>query len=251
MLLMDERREVILEELITQGVVYVSELAKKYDVTYETIRKDLTYLEERGFLVKSHGGATLKQNSIENSFQVREKENISFKKVIARKALELIPNNSSIIIGTGSSTLELAKLLSIKSGFKIFTDSLPVASLLIQSNNQVFLFGGELRDKSSSVCGGWTVSMINEIQVDICFLGTDGFSNLQGPSSPSSSDAYVDKAIIAHSDKKYILGDYTKFTRKSLYKICDWNSITALITNSIADKELVETIAKQTLVITC
>lgn len=251
MLLMDERREVILEELITQGVVYVSELAKKYDVTYETIRKDLTYLEERGFLVKSHGGATLKQNSIENSFQVREKENISFKKAIARKALELIPNNSSIIIGTGSSTLELAKLLSIKSGFKIFTDSLPVASLLIQSNNQVFLFGGELRDKSSSVCGGWTVSMINEIQVDICFLGTDGFSNLQGPSSPSSSDAYVDKAIIAHSDKKYILGDYTKFTRKSLYKICDWNSITALITNSIADKELVETIAKQTLVITC
>lgn len=114
----------------------------------------------------------------------------------------MIPENSSIIIGTGSTTLELAKLLSIKSGFKIFTDSLPVASLLIQSNNQVFLFGGELRDKSSSVCGGWTVSMINEIQVDICFLGTDGFSNLSGPTSPSSSDAFVDKAIIAHSDKK-------------------------------------------------
>lgn len=251
MLLMDERRELILEQLITDGSVYVSELAKKYSVTYETIRKDLAYLEEKGFSVKSHGGATLKQNAIEHPFQVREKENISLKKIIAKKALELIPENSSIIIGTGSTTLELAKLLSIKSGFKIFTDSLPVASLLIQSNNQVFLFGGELRDKSSSVCGGWTVSMINEIQVDICFLGTDGFSNLSGPTSPSSSDAFVDKAIIAHSDKKYILGDYTKFSRKSLYKICDWTDITALITNKLVDKKLTAHVEQYTQVITC
>nr|WP_255307621.1 hypothetical protein [Gilliamella apicola] len=121
----------------------------------------------------------------------------------------------------------------------------------MSSGNQVVLFGGELRDKSSSVFGGWTVSMINEIQVDACFLGTDGFSNLSGPSSPSSSDAYVDKAIIAHSDKKYILGDYTKFSRKSLYKICEWQEITALITNDMADPLLVAKLEKQTQVILC
>lgn len=251
MQLKDKRRELIRENLITNGTVFVSELAKQYSVTYETIRKDLAFLEEQGFLVKSHGGATLKQNAIEYPFQVREKENNNLKKIIAKKAIDLIAENSSIIIGTGSTTLELAKLLSIKSGFKIFTDSLPVASLLIQSDNQVFLFGGELRDKSSSVCGGWTVSMINQIHVDLCFLGTDGFSNLNGPSSPSSSDAYIDQVIIAHSDKRYILGDYTKFTRKSLYQICDWHEITGLITNQSADKKLVDHIAQYTNVITC
>ncbi|MBA1847805.1 DeoR/GlpR transcriptional regulator, partial [Escherichia coli] len=96
-------------------------------------------------LIKSHGGATLKQRAIEHPFQVREKENNSYKKAIARKALDFIPPNSSMIIGTGSTTFELANLLCMKSGFKIFTDSLPVASVLIESDNQVFLFGGELR----------------------------------------------------------------------------------------------------------
>lgn len=251
MLLMDERRELIKEQLIIAGTVYVSQLAQKFSVTYETIRKDLAFLEQTGFAIKSHGGATLKQSAIEHSFQVREKENIDFKKTIAQKTLELIPENSSMIIGTGSTTLELAKLLSIKSGFKIFTDSLPVASLLIQSKNQVFLFGGELRDKSSSVCGGWTISMINQIHVDFCFLGTDGFSNLNGPTSPSSSDAYIDQVIIEHSEQRFILGDYSKFTRKSLYKICDWSEVTGLITNQLADAQLVKHVAAQTKVITC
>lgn len=248
---MNERRELILEELITVGSVFVSELARKYDVTYETIRKDLSELEKKGFLVKCHGGATLKQGAIEHPFKIREKENASLKKSIAQKALTVIPDNCSMIIGTGSSALELAKLLSFRSGFKIFTDSLPVANVLIYSQNQVFLFGGELRNKSSSVFGGWAISMINEIQVDLCFLGTDGFNNLNGPSSPSSSDAYIDKAIIAHSDKRYILGDYTKFSRKSLYKICDWTDITALITNEIADKYQVRELKKMTNVILC
>ena len=235
MLLMAERRDLILQELIKEGSVYVSELAKKYSVTYETIRKDLTYLENKGLLMKSHGGATLKQNAIEHSFQVREKENAHYKKLVAQKALELIPDNSSIVIGTGSTTLELAILLSMKSGYKIFTDSLPV----------------ELREPSSSVFGGWTISQINQIQVDLCFLGTDGFSNVDGPTSPSSSDVFVDQAIISHAEKRYILGDYTKFDRKSLYKICDWSEITALITNKEADLEKIRKIETMTHVITC
>ncbi|MEY0301329.1 DeoR/GlpR family DNA-binding transcription regulator [Providencia manganoxydans] len=251
MYIVDERRKMILDDIISAGTVHVSELAKKYSVTYETIRKDLTYLEQKGLLVKSHGGATLKQGAIEHSFQVREKENTTYKKAIARKALEFIPANSSMIIGTGSSTFELANLLCLKSGYKIFTDSLPVASILIESDNQVFLFGGELRKKSSSVFGGWAVSMINDINVDLCFIGTDGFHNLSGPSTPSSSDAFIDKAIIAHSEKKYVLGDYSKFQRSSLFKICEWNEITALITNDIADKDRINEISKQTKVITC
>lgn len=248
---MEERRDLILSELHKKGSVYVSGLAKKYAVTYETIRKDLTYLEQKGLLIKSHGGAILKQNAIEHSFNVREKENTHYKKVIAQKALELIPDNSSIIIGTGSTTLELAFLLAEKSGHKIFTDSLPVASLLISSRNQVFLFGGQLREPSSSVFGGWTVSQVNQIHVDISFLGTDGFNNISGPSSPSSSDVYIDQAIIKQSDKRYILGDYTKFERKSLYKICNWSDITALITNKEASSEKITLLEKFTQVITC
>lgn len=154
MYLIDERRKLILDDIISAGTVYVSDLAKKYAVTYETIRKDLTHLEQRGLLIKSHGGATLKQGAIEHSFKVRERENNALKKSIARKALDVIPPNCSMIIGTGSTSFELANLLCMKSGFKIFTDSLPVASVLIESDNQLFLFSGELRKKSDSVFGG-------------------------------------------------------------------------------------------------
>lgn len=249
MMLMEERRDLILDELVEKGTVHVSELANKYDVSYETIRKDLAYLEKNGKAIKSHGGAILKQATVENPFQIREKENISSKLLIAQAALKLIPEHSSIIIGTGSSTLELAKLLATRSGFKIFTDSLPVASSLIQSENQVFLFGGELRDKSSSVCGGWTANQIQQISANFCFLGTDGFANLNGPTSPSSSDVYVDQVILKQAEVKYILGDLTKFKRKSLYQICPWSEITALITNKEADPEAVEKLRLQTQVL--
>ena len=147
--------------------------------------------------------------------------------------------------------VELAVLLAGRSEYKIFTDSLPIASILINSNNQVFLFGGELRERSSSVFGGWTISQIQQLQVDISFLGTDGFNNFDGPTSPSSSDAFIDQTIIKHSEKRYILGDYTKFDRKSLYKICDWSEITALITNKETETEKIQAIEKATQIITC
>lgn len=249
--MMDERRERILEKLMSAGSVYVSDLAQDFSVTYETIRKDLAYLEEQGYLVKSHGGATLKQGGVENPFQVRERENIEAKAALAKCALEMIPDGSSIILSTGSTVLELAKLLTRKSGLKVFTDSLPVAATLMNSNNQVFFFGGQLRSQSSSVAGGWTVSQIRQIKVDLCFFGTDGFSNLDGPSSPSSSDAFIDQEIIAHSEKRYVLADLSKFMRKSLYRVCGWEDIDALITNKGADRRAVESIETKTKVILC
>ncbi len=251
MLLMDERRERILEKLVSTGSVHVSDLANEFSVTYETIRKDLAHLEEQGYLVKTHGGATLKQNAIENPFPVRERENIDEKQLVARRAAELIPEGSSLIVATGSTVLELAKLLSLRSGLKVFTDSLPVAVRLIKSDNQVFFFGGELREQSSSVCGGWTVSQIRQVKVDLCFIGTDGFSNLDGPTSPSSSDAFIDQEIIAHSEKRYVLADRSKFRRKSLYRVCGWDQIDALVTNSGVDERDLESLRGKTEIICC
>ncbi|WP_083313001.1 DeoR/GlpR family DNA-binding transcription regulator [Streptococcus sp. HMSC034E12] len=248
-MLLEKRRQLILDELKNNGTVYVSKLSEQFEVSYETIRKDLSYLETKGLLIKSHGGAILKQNAIELSYNTREKENTSNKKRIAEKALELIPENASIIIGTGSTTVELAYLLAQKSGYKIFTDSLPVTNALVNSDNQLFVFGGEFRPKSSSVFGGWTISQIKQVFVDICFLGSDGFSNIDGPSSPSSSDVFIDREIIKQADKAYILSDSSKFERKSLYKICDWSDITALITDSDADEAKCLNIGKQTKVI--
>lgn len=251
MLLMEERRDKIMAELTARGAVHVRSLAEEFGVTTETIRKDLAALEEQGLLVKTHGGATIKGSAHELSFGVREQENASQKQAIALEAASLITPGRSIVICTGSTNLELARQLALRDDLKIFTDSLPVATALMQSENQVFLFGGELRETSSSVCGGWTISQIRQIEVDMCFMGTDGFENISGPATPSSQDAFIDQEIIRHSEKRYILADHTKFHRKSLYKICEWEDITALITNKEADPVDVGRLRARTEVICC
>ncbi|WEV40294.1 DeoR/GlpR family DNA-binding transcription regulator [Lactobacillus sp. ESL0681] len=250
MQLMEERRNLILSEIKKTGVVYVGELSKKYNVSYETIRKDLSFLEKQGLLIKQHGGATLKQHSVEHPFQTRELENNDSKQLLAKKAFTLIPPKSSLILGTGSTIVELAKLFIGQKGYKIFTDSLPIAEILLATDNQVSFFGGKLRKNSSSVYGGWTVNQINQVRVDLCFLGTDGFANFAGPTSPSSSDAFIDQNILKVAEKSYILGDKSKFNKKSLYNICDWQKITALITDKEESEQLTE-LKKKTKVITC
>lgn len=238
MVLMDERREHILEDALKKGSVTVHDLANKYSVTYETIRKDLAQLEKQGLLIKSHGGAVLKQKTVENPFNVRQEKNIDLKQEIAEKATKLIPEGASVIIATGSTVLELAKLLILRNDLKIFTDSIPAATYLLSSENEVYLFGGKIRPKSSSVYGGWTNDLIRSVNVDLCFVGSDGFNGFNGPTSPSYSDASIDSTIFEQSRKQYILADTSKFTTTSIYQLAPWNKLTGLVTNNSIDAEM-------------
>lgn len=249
MTIMEERRKKILEEVIKKGAVSVHDLSSTFDVSYETIRKDLSYLEEQKQLIKSHGGAISNQNSIENPFTIRKEENIDRKQSIANKALSLIPEGASIILGTGSTVFELAKLLSLKKNLKIFTDLIPAINYLQNSDNEIFLLGGKVRQKSSSVYGYWTEKILKQISVDISFLGTDGFNNFSGPTTPSYYDASVERTIIERGKKCFILADSTKFTRSSLYQFTDWSNITSIITNNDINSKLVDKLSKYTDVI--
>lgn len=249
MTIMEERRKKILEEVLKNGTVTVHDLSQKFNVSYETIRKDLNYLSEKDQLVKSHGGAVSNQNSIENPFTIKREENISRKQSIAKRALSLIPNGASIILGTGSSVFELAKLLILRSNLKIVTDLIPAASYLQASNNEIYFLGGKLRSKSSSVYGSWTEQALEQINVDISFIGTDGFQGFAGPTTPSYSDSSIERKMILHSDKSYILADTTKFDQRSLYEITRWENITGIITNNDIEKALVKSLCDKTEVI--
>lgn len=249
MKLMADRRNNILEEVLKKGTVSVHDLAQKFNVSYETIRKDLTYLESQKLVIKEHGGATSIQNNVENPFNVRSKENIELKQKLVKSAISLIPKGATVMLGTGSTVLELAKLLVMRDDLKIFTNSLPVATYLLSSNNECYLLGGKLRPKSSSVYGGWTENLVKQIQVSICFLGSDGFYNFGGPTSPSYSDASIDSVILQQARKKYILADKTKFKRNSLYQITTWNNITGLVTNKDVNDDLLSEVKQQTVVI--
>ena len=248
MKLTNKRRNDILTEIIKKGSVTVHHLSNEFSVSYETIRKDLTFLDQKGYIIKEHGGATALNSLIENSFTVRQEKQIKLKKLIAIAAFKLILDNSSIILGSGSTVLELAKLLVAKKNLKIYTDSFPVATALANSDNELYFFGGKIRAKSSSVYGGWTNEEINSIKANMCFIGSDNFAGHNGPTTPSYSDYGVDKLLLEHSNKKYVLADSTKFEGSSLYQITNWENITALITNVIS-KAQVDSLASLTNII--
>lgn len=209
MKLTNKRRNDILTEIIKKGSVTVHHLSNEFSVSYETIRKDLTFLDQKGYIIKEHGGAT---------------------------ALNSLIQNSKTVLPDPRIIDELSNI------------SLNAATALANSDNELYFFGGKIRAKSSSVYGGWTNEAINSIKANMCFIGSDNFAGHNGPTTPSYSDYGVDKLLLEHSNKKYVLADSTKFEGSSLYQITNWENITALITNVIS-KAQVDSLASLTNII--
>lgn len=249
-----ERRNEIAQQLLKDGNIKVGELADKFNVSTETIRKDIIYLEEQGLAQKSYGGAIASKGLLERPVSVKEIENMDIKSDIALAAMRMIPNNSIILLDAGSTTYALAKLLSLKSDLTIFTNSVNIMNLLCTTNNKVFCFGGQIRGSSKASVGDWAIQELSTIRIDVAFMGTDGFQNFDGPSTASFEESQFKRAIVDHSDKTIVLTDNSKFTNTSLFRVCEWNRIYALITNESNDEnysKLKEKIEKQTTFISC
>lgn len=226
-----DRRQQITNLLLSQGNVSARNLAERFNVTTETIRKDLWYLQQIGVAYKEHGGARLTQLGAEQQLSIRLRD-MDKKQRIASKALSLLDECQSIIIDSGSCCLALAYLLKQKSGLDIITPSLLVAQALSTSYHQVWIAGGRIRMKNQSLVGAWAVEAISSIQSDICFLGTSGFLDRKGPTTHSYQEIEVKKAMIAHSKKVYVLAESDKFHHSGFHTICDWDEIDGIITDS-------------------
>ncbi|PWJ48574.1 DeoR/GlpR family DNA-binding transcription regulator [Faecalicatena contorta] len=241
-----ERRNKLAQILLTSGSVRVGELAELFHVSTETIRKDIIYLDKEGIAKKSHGGAMAAMDTIERPVSVKEFENTEKKAKIAAKALDLIPANGTILLDTGSTIYALAKLLTLKRGLTIFTNSLNTAILLTESDNKIYTFGGSVRKSSYGIVGHWADDELSSISLNIAFLGTDGFQNSTGPCSTSFSEADFKKRCVERSRQTAILTDSSKFSINSIYKIADWDDIDYLVTDTDAPKNIRDIIGNNT-----
>lgn len=226
-----ERRNEIAKLLLQDGNIKAGELAKRFDVSAETIRKDLIYLEEQGIAQKSYGGAIASTELLERPIALKQMENMDIKTKIAKKALDFIPEKGTVILDTGSTVYALAKLLTLRSGLTVFTNSIIVLNLLADSENDVFSLGGKVRGSSKGLVGPWGLRALESIHADAAFLGSDGFKNFEGPSSASYEEAELKKAMAACCDRAVLLCDSTKFSRDSLFQFCKWEDLCAVVTN--------------------
>ncbi len=247
----EQRRNEVFAFLSRDGGLSVSALAKKLDVTMETIRKDIQYWESKGVLKKIHGGAIVSNDEIVRHISMRISENMEAKKKVADKAFEMVPEKGVVFLDCGSTIPCLARLLFTRSGLTIVTNSLIVANTLLDSKHALHITGGQLRSDTSGAVGMWAENNLRNIRIDVAFLATSGFKGFDGPAVEEFSDAEVKRVVMERSSKTIVIADNSKFTCSGLVSYCNWDKVDTFITNSgpEVDAEMLAKISSATEVV--
>jgi len=244
-----ERQEQITELLKSNGTMKVTELAKYFGVSRETIRKDLITLDDSGAVEKWFGRAVPVHNFNVSPIEKRLHANEQQKIEICQKAFDYIPEDAILYIDTGSTPLWMAKLLSQRAGFRIITASLPAVNELMGSGNEIIMTGGTMNPTISGAVGVQPVKFLERLKFDVALLGTAGFSRHAGPTTNTFDDADIKKVVIENSQTNIVLSDSRKTTYSSLVCYADWEEIDYLITDSGMDQEVVRELSEHTEVI--
>lgn len=235
------RRRSILEQVKKNGEVIITDLSKQFDVSEVTIRNDLEYLEKKKLLIRARGGALNVEShvGIDQSILAKNELHMAEKMAIGQKAAELISDNETIILDSGTTTAEIAKNLNRFGNLTVITNALNISNILIgESNVRLIVPGGFLRQNSMSLIGPMAENSLNSFYVDKVFLSTDGFDTTQGIYTPNIEEASLNAVMIEIAQKVILVTDSSKFNRKSFVFICGLDKIDTVITDSgISDKD--------------
>jgi DeoR family transcriptional regulator, aga operon transcriptional repressor len=239
-MLIDERRQHILGLIQRDGRVLISELSDALGISRITIRKDLDYLESKGLLRRSHGGALPAQGSamLDPSLHEKELRRSEEKLRIATAASSLVTEDMCIILDSGTTTTAIARELRRFRRLTIVTNAVNIATELAGTGFEIILTGGILRENSSSLVGPLAQDALHEIHADILFLGVDGFDVKSGVMTPNLLESRVNRAMVDAAARVVAVCDSTKFARRSLARIAPISAIHSVITdNQIASED--------------
>lgn len=240
-----ERQQEITQMLKKEGKVIVSDLAKKYDVTFATIRRDLDILNEKDQLVRVHGGAIFPDFSTSFEPQYSEKSilNNELKKRIGVIAASLVKDGDTIYLDSGTTAFQVAENLREKNNLKIITPDLKIGCLLATSiNHEVILIGGKVRTNQFNCVGAIAQEIASDLNADIYFLALDGFDLDRGVTVTDLQEAAIKKIMIESSKEVVAITDHTKIGRISMVSVCPLSKLDVLITDDSIDKDVVREI---------
>ena len=232
-MLANQRRDKILELIQEDGSAKVNDLARIFKVTEVTIRQDLDKLEKDDLVIKTHGGAYLKNVEDQvRTISLANQENIIQKERIAAKCLEFIESGDTIILDSGSTTTEIAKKLRGYKSLTVITNALNIALILgAEPGVEVIMTGGEFKPPTLSLTGQKAADFFKGLNVQKLFLATAGISLKSGLTYPSISDLVVKKAMIDAADTTYLVADSTKIGKSSFASLGALSLINYIITD--------------------
>lgn len=243
-MLIDERRQHVLNLIQRDGRVVISELSDAMGVSRITIRKDLDYLESKGLLRRTHGGALSTQGNalLDPSLHEKEQKHIKEKQRIAAAAADLVEEGLCVVLDSGTTTTAVARELRRFSHLTVITNALNIATELAGTDFEVILTGGTLRKNSFSLVGPLAEDTLSEIHADILFLGVDGFDVKVGLTTPNVLESRVNRAMANASTRVVAVCDSSKFGRRSLARIVPPSAIHTIITDDQLSDEDMETL---------
>lgn len=248
-----ERQELIERLLLDEGRVSVVELARRFDVTTETVRRDLGQLERLGALRRVHGGAVSRDrdSTAEPTLAERSQRQSTAKAAIAHRALDVLGDrfHGSLYLDAGTTTgavaAQLADRLVATSGrAEIVTHAMSLAHVLAGAPDAALtVIGGRIRTATAAAVGADTVRAIERLRPDIVFLGTNGISASFGLSTPDPDEAAVKSAIVRAARRVVVVADADKLDRELLVSFASLDAIDVLVTDAAPAADLADALS--------
>ncbi len=230
------RRKKIIELLNENGSVQVQQLSNLFDISTVSIRKDLKFLDQRGVVTRTYGGAFLNsENSetIESNIDLKEKLNVDSKCKIAQAAADMICEGDSIILDSGTTTIRIAEQLHDKESITVITNDLGAINCIAKySDVELLVLGGTLRHKSMYFYGTQAEKTLKDLHADKLFLGVDGFHMDKGITTHFEAEATLNQIMCRAASEVVVVADSSKFNKVCLYKIIEPSGVSKLITDS-------------------
>ncbi len=239
----EERQQAIATLVAERGRVAVTEVAEQFGVTTETVRRDLAALERAGLLRRVHGGAVPAGALalVEPGLGERHATRSEQKRKIAAAALDLLPaSGGSVLLDGGTSTAALVDLLPPDRRLLAATQCVPLAArLAAMPAITLHLLGGRVRGLTQCAVGETTVRALDELRVDVAFLGANGITPDHGFTTPDEAEASVKRAMVRAGQRVVVLADSSKLGREQLVRFASLADVDVLVTDSEADQAVV------------
>jgi len=234
-----ERQQEILRLARDGGRVDVVSLAEEFQVTAETIRRDLKALDRAGLLRRVHGGALpAGRLDFEPDLAERETTAADEKDRIAEAALAELPAQGTMILDAGTTVARLAGALPLDAALTVVTHSLPIAARLADHPGmQLHLVGGRVRHRTRAAVDAWALRAYREIRADVVFLAANGFSARHGLTTPDLAEAAVKRAALTAARRVVLLADSGKHGQEHFARFGDLGEVDLLITDTGLSRE--------------
>ncbi len=234
-----ERLDLIRQELCNSGQVSTLELSQKFKVSKITIHRDFELLEASHEIIRTHGGAALaKKLTFEFAFSDKQQLHQDKKKRIARRAAELVKEADVVLLDTGTTTLEISRMLAGEKKITVITTSLAIVSELQFSKNvEVILLGGFLRGNSPDIHGPLTEQNVEQFRADIAFMGADAIDENGNTYTDDLRVVNLDHKIASAAARVCVVADSSKFDKTAMCKVLRPQDYHKLLTDSDVNKK--------------